>query len=437
MGTYTSLTVDGYEIVSTKSWADNTVMTIFSETDRYCIRRAVNVLAGDVASEDEEIQVGYRAPGWVIRDRLEAIGFTLSASRSIFEKGKRTALDELQALSETMGVADSMLAEFWANKIAVLEDLSFDVWLREFSALKCEGIHSWHLSSWSENPVPKQVSAVAQYMLSDSEDSFFGYSCPDIRYFLRAVIEACGENTLWEQDLSAVMYAGWYDFDDSVVENARAGLISDFPRHARIIILTEGSSDRHAIEGALKLIYPHLVDLYSFIDFDGPGAKGGADQLVHTLKAFMGSGIANRVIALFDNDTGALSALRNLKLETLPASMRVIHYPPLEIAKRYPTMGPSGLVEMDVNGLAGSLEMYFGEDLLRQEDGSMIPVQWKGYDSTLRQYQGELMNKAKLQSAFFTKLDKALSDPSIMKTQDWSGILLILDAIRAAFATRP
>ena len=181
------------------------------------------------------------------------------------------------------------------------------------------------------------------------------------------------------------------------------------------------------------LIYPHLVDLYSFMDFEGPGAKGGADQLVHTLKAFTGAGIVNSVIALFDNDTGALAALRGLKKEILPTSIRILHYPPLEVAKRYPTLGPNGLVEMDVNGLAGSLEMYFGKDVLRQDDGSLTPVQWKGYDSGLRQYQGELLDKSKLQSRFFTKLEIALSDSAITETQDWSEVRLILDAIRSAF----
>jgi hypothetical protein len=71
------------------------------------------------------------------------------------------------------------------------------------------------------------------------------------------------------------------------------------------------------------------------------------------------------------------------------------------------------------------------EHALVQDDGSLTPVQWKGYDPSLKQYQGELLNKSKLQAGFFKKLEKALSDPSLIETQDWGGMRLILDAIRS------
>ena len=47
----------------------------------------------------------------------------------------------------------------------------------------------------------------------------------------------------------------------------------------------------------------------------------------------------------------------------------------------------SGLEPLDVNGLAASIELYFGEDVLCAEQNKLTPVQWKGYNSTLRQYQ--------------------------------------------------
>ncbi len=120
--------------------------------------------------------------------------------------------------------------------------------------------------------------------------------------------------------------------------------------------------------------------------------------------------------------------------DTLPESIRILHYPVLDIANNYPTLGPTGMTTLNVNGLAGSLEMYFGEDILKQADGTLMPVQWRGYDTTLRLYQGELLYKTKLQSEFFKKLDMALADPSLIKKQDWGGMILILDSIRSAFA---
>ena len=65
-------------------------MPVFSEVDRYCRRVRVDaegarhVLNGPLREgfepdSEEELEFGYRAAGWVIRDRLEAMGFTLDA----------------------------------------------------------------------------------------------------------------------------------------------------------------------------------------------------------------------------------------------------------------------------------------------------------------------------------------------------------------------
>jgi len=183
-------------------------------------------------------------------------------------------------------------------------------------------------------------------------------------------------------------------------------------------------------------LYPHLSDYYSFMDFDGANAPGGAGHLVNTVKAFAGAGIANRIVALFDNDTGARAALRGLDGVDLPPSVRVLQFPAIPVGANYPTSGPSGLVHMDVNGLAASLEMYLGEDVLQRADGTFTPVHWRGFDPAVRAYQGELEHKGKLQDKFTEKLAAAATDPAVMQAQDWSGIRAILDMVRQAFENR-
>jgi hypothetical protein len=46
-----------------------------------------------------------------------------------------------------------------------------------------------------------------------------------------------------------------------------------------------------------------------------------------------------------------------------------MQYPEIDIARDYPTLGTNGLSHMDVNGLAGSIELYLGADVLRDSDG--------------------------------------------------------------------
>jgi hypothetical protein len=84
---------------------------------------------------------------------------------------------------------------------------------------------------------------------------------------------------------------------------------------------------------------------------------------------------------------------------------------------------------MDVNGLACSLELYLGEDVLRDESGCLLPVRWRGYDQSMRSYQGEIANKKSIQEAFERKLKVCEADPSLLQRFDWSGVLNIINAM--------
>ena len=90
---------------------------------------------------------------------------------------------------------------------------------------------------------------------------------------------------------------------------------------------------------------------------------------------------------------------------------------------------------MNVNKLAGAIELYLGRDTLEDEDGNYRPVQWTGYVSKLAKYQGELLDKSKIQDTFLDKLKTAKKDPTIVPKQDWSGIKAIIDAIVDSLST--
>jgi hypothetical protein len=79
---------------------------------------------------------------------------------------------------------------------------------------------------------------------------------------------------------------------------------------------------------------------------------------------------------------------------------------------------------MDVNRLAGSIELYVGTDVITDDKRQFRPVQWKGYMGKVRAYQGELVDKAAVQRAF---LKFAKSEPEVVSSQDWSGVQLIFD----------
>jgi len=414
---------------------DPTVMTLFTEKDRVAklvwlseSGEIVSTRPDSTDTPDEFTQVGYSASKKTVIDRLNVMGFTIEAARSLFEDGIQEKLSELKEYE-----GNSEIETLYAKEVALYSKLSFVSWLAAFQEIKSKG-QTRDLSPHREGTVNCPLSDLATFVLSSGDyEPSFRFPTSDVRYFLRAALEASNIDAVLFLDLTDVVDSGYYSIEDRVSEMARAELSSDYPTNSRIVVLTEGSSDSRVLKATLELLFPHLAEYYSFMDFHAPNAPGGAGQLVNTIKSFAGAGISNRVIAVFDNDTAARAALRALARIALPSSMRVLQFPALPSAASYPTIGPSGLVQMDVNGLAGSLELYFGEDVLKRADGSLTPVHWRGYDAAVCAYQGELTEKAQLQERFDLKLAAAASTPSLIESQDWTPMRSVLDVIRCAF----
>ena len=216
---------------------------------------------------------------------------------------------------------------------------------------------------------------------------------------------------------------------DQSREDRRARLARDAP----LVVLTEGSTDSELLEKAVSVTHPYLREFLRFMNFSG-GAQGGAGPLANLVRSFIGAGIANRVVAIADNDTAGRDALNKLHQEGVPEGYRLRHYPDLPLLASYPTLGPqsSDPVFMNVNGKAGSLEMYLGRELLTVH-GDLVPVHWGGKGR--RSYQGAIADheKTRIQDAFRLKVATAKQDPAVLATQDWSGVTAIVETILTAF----
>ena len=88
---------------------------------------------------------------------------------------------------------------------------------------------------------------------------------------------------------------------------------------------------------------------------------------------------------------------------------------------------------MDVNGLAGSLELYLGQDVLADSNGELSPVLWTGYQRKLGVYQGELRDKQRILKEFKKKLAICESNQREINSYDWEGVRAIIDTMRTAF----
>jgi hypothetical protein len=169
------------------------------------------------------------------------------------------------------------------------------------------------------------------------------------------------------------------------------------------------------------------------MDFDNFDPEGGAAALVKQVKAFAGAGVVNRMVAIFDNDAASHDAVRSLKQLKLPANIRVMHLPELEFLRNYPTLGPAGESTMDVNGLAGNIELYLGEDVLTSPSSNQIVrVQWKGFVAGVGKYHGEILDKSSVQERFREKLARSTKGGS-RASGDWTSLKHILQSMFEIF----
>ncbi len=216
-----------------------------------------------------------------------------------------------------------------------------------------------------------------------------GQSSSSVLYSILCLLE---DDEIIEYDLSEVITNGWVK--QSVIQNHD---------RQKILVLVEGKTDVKFIQKSIQVLFPHLLPYYHFLDFNEHKLEGGASALVKLIKAFIAAKVEHQIVALFDNDTAGISEMRKIDQSKLPNYIKVLTYPDISIAKKYPAIGPTGIKKQNINGLACGIEMYFGEDVLFR-NGEFIPVRWKAYMDKEKKYQGEISDKDFVQKKYAVKL---------------------------------
>jgi hypothetical protein len=357
----------------------------------------------------------FTARGQIIADRLDVLGFTPDKVYHALDN----QLDQARHRREFpwWETTDPELSAKFEAEAAYLGGYTAHDWITD--------LRSVVTSSAEDSMTPGTLEWLMSHVREEDE-----------RLVLRAFLLARPDDEV-RLDVTDLVAGGRLDdYPAGICATGLSAMRAVAAVHAPIVVLTEGKTDIAVLEPAFRLFHPHLSDLVRFMDY-GERPTGGAGPLVNTVRSFAAAGIANRVVALFDNDTAATDALRSLNRTRLPDNIRVRQYPPLDLARHYPTLGPppadAGVAYADVNGLAGSIEMYLGRDVLTLPDGTLHPVQWHTYIPGARQYQGEITGKQSLHDAYRAKIRDAETNPSCISEQDWSGIHAIFDVVLQAF----
>lgn len=356
---------------------------------------------------------------------LDVMGHTILMAKQLFKNHKKNYMDYIDEYPDDKidieSIEKNYTFEMWSQAVIKYSTiLATDIYE--------EGDYKLLRQCRSEN------NTFCEKLVLDSlpywkDDTFFGI---DMYYLdeetgtlwdvFRIILEAFKDEEVITLDYTNLFEGGWCN----EVPDEKDYSVS------KTVILTEGNTDAKVICDAMRLLYPHMVKFYSFIDFSTYDVQGSTNQLTHYLKAFIAAGIENRIIALYDNDSAGLSEISLLKKIPIPPNVKVMHLPDLDLCSSYPTIGPAGNSVDDINGRACSIEMFVGKDILK-ENGEYVPVRWKSYIDKVGAYQGEIVSKSEVLKKFESKVKR--SQNRIVE-EEWEECNLLLRQIFEAFVNQ-
>ncbi|SMP71452.1 HEPN/Toprim-associated domain-containing protein [Anoxynatronum buryatiense] len=410
MGSYASLMLGKYDLLISKNCIADYLLIIFNKNDK--------VVEKDYDEDGEEyFRYQYKTNVKKAKECLDVLGYTLKKAKAIFEEYKcelefRFELDFEDRYEE---MYNQFTYETWSKTMV---DVASDL-IRNGMNYERTREDLKHISK-NENLDRYIILRSLEY----DDESYFGMPYEmDPWFTIRIILESVSNEEETILDYTDLVDGGWYDSSQE---------IESF-YNSKIIIMTEGKSDSKIISKSLEIMYPHLYHFYYFMDFDIAKAQGSTNFLTHYIKAFIGSGISNQIIALFDNDAAAHNEILNFEKVKIPSNIRIMTLPDIEIANDYPTIGPFNYQNANINGLACSIELFLGKDVLCDNDGNLAPVIWKGYIDRINKYQGEITNKDQVQQSFFHVMDQIENKSLPMEGHDWSTMEKLLQMIFNAF----
>lgn len=415
MGEVIGLRIGNYDFLSYKNTFGD-LLSIFCKEDLTIEKKFDEELGENIIKRYFTTTVGKA------KMCLDVMGHTTSKAQSLFEYHKNCYMDYLKDYPDDEVDIDNIEREYiyenWVQAVIKYSSiLASDIWEKnDYKTLKqCRG---------EKNSICEKM--VLESLPHWKDDTYFGI---DFYYLdkeigspwdvFRIILEAFNSEEKITLDYTNLFDGGWCD---EVPEEKEYSV-------SKTVILTEGSTDAKVISDSMKLLYPHMVKFYSFIDFSTYVVQGSTNYLTHYLKAFIAAGIENRIIALYDNDSAGLSEIKSLKSIPIPTNVRIMHLPDLEMCYHYPTIGPAGKSVDNINGRACSIEMFLGKDILKK-NGEYEAVRWKSYIDKVDAYQGEIVSKSEMLKKFELKVKRSQNQ---IVLEEWEECDLLMREIFTAF----
>lgn len=382
------LYLDEIDLIEQKRFVPDVLSALFQESDR--------IETPDPDGGEPTIE--YRAHRQSILKRLDMMGCTTALAQRRFEEWRKNQIqDQKRYLADEEPDRETELN----NELKALSNLTWDEWRRRVPDV---------LSRLDE--FDTHVDETDRHMKSFDECSWLWFDGIDSLISIRAIIGAALDTEEIVLDVGSLIGNGWIKETTKICTEKIRIVASQGQPAGPAIILAEGKSDIAILKGSLERFHPDLTEFVTFLNHSEFKVDGGASFMVKFLKAFAAARVPSNIVAVFDNDAAGLVAYRQAQSISLPNNMACIHLPDIELARAYPTIGPQGQHDSDINGRACGIELYLGKSAL-SANGSLRPVRWTGYDKRGDTYQGEVDQKEAVQEAFLTTMRDGVGDPEL------------------------
>ena len=438
MSEYAGILIGNLSLYWFRNYLDSKIVSLFFSKNDLVVVNNCNI---DDNDKDAGTYTKYMYKTTVQRakERLDAMGFGLNNFEKIFNDKMVQAVDYSSFLYHLHGDYDE---EDKNNAIRIKKNVSLKKWKNAMKKIVSYEVANGNIQfggTLSEVNITTECDKVIFYSLKDKDSESFYALNPEIinyEYVYRLILEYCAN------DMEIILnFSNLDNWADDCIPKALVAT----ENVSKTIVLVEGSSDKDILEFVMSQLYPHLSDLFYFMDFsDESGGKrdGGTSYVIKNLKTFYFSKIRANFIAIFDNDAEGYSSKCSLlnEIKNWPANFRILLYPEITMFHKYPTIAPNGKIVLDnINKKAASIELYLPDSIIKT-GGNYYPIEWESRKRIRNKnnveealYQGVISHKDDIKHKFHKIRNKIEKGDEVFKTKEWENMKKLLETIVFAF----
>ena len=374
MSEYADISIRKLSLWTFKNYLNSDIVSLFFTNEDLIVTSECMQDLEDKGST-EYTRYMYKTTVLKAKERFDVLGYGVDNLGKIFSANTLQAID----YSAFLYYLNVDFEDFEAtSQERIKKSVSFKKWknaMHKIVTYELEhGNIRWY-ETFSDIDVRTECEKVIFHSLKDFDSESFYALFPEVipePYVLRLILESCPNDEEIILDFSNLEY-----WSDDCIPKA----LSATGNIEKIIVLVEGTSDKDILEYSMKKLYPHLLDLFYFMDFDDNyGAKrdGGTSYVIKNLKTFYFSKLSSKFIAIFDNDAEGYQSKCTLfsEIKNWPDNFRILLYPEIKLFYKYPSLAPNGTIIVDnINKKACSIELYLPDGII-QENGQFCPIEW-------------------------------------------------------------